>query len=63
AWQCVGGVKMHSTAENFGAAILQSNLHLACQNKHPLRLSSAVKLTAKANRAGTQLVALSGKYF
>ena len=60
--QQVGAEKVLARAKHAGDATLQTNFHLAAQNKYPLRRAGAVKLAAKAHRADSQLIAATGKY-
>ena len=41
----VGGIEVLTRLEKARAAVLQENLHLACQNKHPLRIGGAMETT------------------
>ena len=60
--QYIGAEKMLAGAKDARHAALQTNFHLAAQNKHPLGCTGAVELAAKTHRAGAQLVAATGKY-
>src|SRR5258706_3992313 len=47
--------------EDARRSVAQSDLHIARQNEHPLRLWRAMPLAAKSDRAVAQLVARRGK--
>ena len=55
--QHVGRVKMLTWFEYAADPALQTNLHLAVQNKHPLRVWGTVELASKTHGAFPQLQA------
>src|SRR5450631_2558982 len=58
----IGGVEMLSGLEDARRAVVQADFHLAGQYEYPLRLGCAVKQTAEANRALSQLIARGRKH-
>lgn len=59
--QHIRRVKMFTRLENARHTALQTDLHLPCQDKTPLRAAGAMELAAKANRTLAQLHAATGK--
>ena len=60
--QEIGTVKMRTGLKDARNTVLNSDLHLARQDKNPLVLTVAVKRAAETRRTGSQLVAAAGKH-
>jgi len=58
--QHVGGIKMRAGTKHFGRAVLQTNLHLALQDEHPLGVAAHMERASKTHRTAPQLQALAG---
>ncbi len=61
-WQYIRAVKMFPRFKDTGNTLLQTNFHLAIQNKAPLWCPSAMKLAAKTHWTDPQLVPARRKY-
>lgn len=56
-WQRIGRIKMVARAKNPARTVLQTDLHLAAQNKNPLVVPRAMELASKSRWTVTQLIA------
>ena len=51
---------MLARTEHARTSVLQTDLHMSTQNKHPLTVGTAVELASKTHRAMSKLIATTG---